>query len=194
MDRADALHDLEPDGEVVDGREERRTHEEGEAAASPYAAFPEHERTDRCVLGSPELNAGEYYKCCTKNDEESNDSTVVPRIGGTAPLKRKKKADNARNKENRSHDVELLDAFFQGEGNGLVALRNWFEEEDNDSTGDATDWEINVETPSPRGLVCEGPSHQGPSNGSNTVHAADEPSECWPLIEGYRRRDDEIGA
>jgi hypothetical protein len=57
--RADALHGLEPDGEVVDGREESGTHEEGKTGRGPHAAFLEHERTDSCVFGSPELDADE---------------------------------------------------------------------------------------------------------------------------------------
>lgn len=87
-----------------------------------------------CCLPHPDLHPNKGYQQNTKEDEESNDSAIGPRVPTSAPLESEEKADNGRNKDNRANRIKLLNTSPKADD-----VRSWRscqpqENEDDDSS------------------------------------------------------------
>ena len=102
----------------------------------------------------------------TEDNKESNNSAVTPWVLRTSPLKSKKEANDGWKEGDSSWKIELSDASLPSDV--LDCSTVWrFEPDNNYGNGDSSNRKVNVETPSPADLVCEGTTKQWTSNTSD---------------------------
>lgn len=94
---------------------------------------------------------------------------------GTTPLKRQQEGNDPREEDRSTDEIKFLKLIAVAEFVGLSAIR-WGEEEDNDNNGHGTDWQVDVETPSPGCVISERTTHERSSDRRDSVHGADETS------------------
>lgn len=144
----DALHRLEPNGDVVDEQEEGGADGEGEEAAGHDGAVAEDARRHGGVLLLPDLDAEKDDDQHAEDDEQADDARVAPGVGGAAPLEGEEERDDGGDEDQRAQGVEASDALGPGFLRRLLLDGVWEKERD-DEDCDRADGEVDVETPSP---------------------------------------------
>lgn len=99
LEGRDAFDCLEPDGDIVQEKEETGAKEEDIRPSGPDTAVGHEAWVDCCDLRLPELDPNEGNDTDAKSDKETDDSRAGPSVGQTTPLKREQHSDNGRDEE-----------------------------------------------------------------------------------------------
>lgn len=111
------------------------------------------------------MDADEDDKQHAEHDQKEDDPPAVPRMNGATPSQRKKQADDHRQENDRAVNVELLQlvlpSFLE-----VLCLRvlGWMVEELDEGHCDGTDWQVDVEAPSPGHFVGKSTAHERASD------------------------------
>lgn len=151
----DAFDGLEPDGDVVDHDEESSTQHGNEPGGAPDIAVLENARRDSSILLFPDLDRDEANEKQTGNDEQGDDAAVLPLVFAATPLQSKEQADDSREEQGSTFEIELFDLLDPGSVD-LGCLTLDLEERDDEGSGDGADRQVDVEAPSPGKMVSEG--------------------------------------
>lgn len=171
--------------EVVDKGEEAGTKEEGKEHGAHGVAVLEQARGQSSTVTLPELNTNEDGNHETKADKEADDARVAPGIISTTPLQSKQKADDGRDEDGGTDEIEHADTLEKGHLAGLCRVTVNMDEEEDDDHGEATDGEVDVEAPTPGCVLGEDTAKEGTSDGSDTPHATDETKSERTFLEGH---------
>ena len=106
FDGADALHGLEPDGDVVGVDEEAGADGELVEGAGPDCSGQEDARRYGGILLHAPLDEDEEDHEDAEDDEQSYDPRVVPGIHGAAPLQSEQDADDGRHEKDGAQGIE----------------------------------------------------------------------------------------
>lgn len=145
---------LKVDGDVVDSHEEAASEDERKSTHHP----------DRAVLGDARRNHGpltleplQEDPCGydeNKANQETNDNRRIPVMGLATILYGEDIADGSTHHQRDAQRVELTDLLKQGSlfGDGMAGS---LEEDEDDERRNSSDGQVDVEAPSPSGMVGE---------------------------------------
>lgn len=99
------------------------------------------------------MQDGEDDEKNSENDEERNDTGIVPGIFGTTPLKRQQKTDDGWKEKQRTEKVKFAQLLLP-----ITLLLQCLvgrEEEDNTEESHSSDRQVDIETPAPGESISE---------------------------------------
>lgn len=108
-------------------------------------------------------------------------------------MQSEKETDDGGNEDGGADDIELHKALDERLSVRVVVAVEMKQEEDEDH-GDATDGQVDVETPPPGCLLSEGASQERSSDGRDSPHAADQAEGQRALLQGHRVAENNDGA
>ena len=103
------------------------------------------------------------------------------------------KTDDGRDEDGSASKVKLADTVHESQVDAVGAVAVDMDEEEDDDHGEATDGKVDVEAPSPGGMLGEGTTKKRTSNGSNTPHAANKTKGKRSLLKRHDERQDDDG-
>ena len=142
---------------VVDSDEERGSHEGLEKRARPGIAVLDNTRGYRSFFLPPELYQNESNDQDTKKHKQGDNPGIAPGILRASPLQREQYADDCRDEDSRSREVQLRQLIL--EARFIFDRLGSFEEQQDECARYGTDREIDIKTPSPGDMICESASH-----------------------------------
>jgi len=173
LNRGGVVDRLEVDRQVVDDDEVCSGKEEGVERADPNCSVAEQTGDDHGALAVIVLPAEEGDGNSHEADKEADDGCRVPRHGHASILKGQDVRDQTAHDQEGAERIHLEQLLRERRLNRLSG-RGSFEEEHEDGSRDASDREVDVETPTPRDLVRESTSDQRPNNRSNAVRCTND--------------------
>lgn len=193
LGRGDALDCLEPDRKIEYEQHEARADGESNDGSGGDRALFNDAWGNGGFLATPELDAN-------KGNEEDGGADKEPDYGGrgpcifrATPLEREEEGDDTGKEDGGADKVELLDLVGVGKFVGLCTIRRRKEKRDDDD-GHSTNWQVDVETPSPRCVISEGTTHERAGDTSNSEHGANEASVHRAFTQWDRVSEDDQGA
>lgn len=102
------------------------------------------------------------------------------------PLKCEEETHHARNEQNSSWQVKPLDLLRQGKFTRSVILVRGLQNEGNDSHYGGTEWQVEIEAPSPRHIRSKTTPYQRPGDRGNAKEGTEQASN----LEAFVERDD----
>lgn len=171
--------------EIVDEREETGTKEHGKNDGGQGVSVLEQTRGESSLITLPELDADEDGNHSSKATEETDDTRVVPGIFGTTPLQSKEQADDGRDEDGGASKVEFANAIHEGHVDSVRVVAVNMDEEEDDDHGEATDGEVDVETPTPGCVLGKCTSKKGTGDRSDTPHATNETKGKRTLLKRH---------
>lgn len=184
---------LEVDGDVVDGCEESAGKDEAVNHGNDESAVLDQVRGYHGALALEVLENNPGGNDENEADEETNDDGRLPGVGGATVLECQDVRNGGTHHENDTKRIGLENLLLERSllGNGIA----WgLEEEEDDTSGDGTDGEVNVEAPAPGDVVRESTAQQGTDDTCQTVRSTQDASERGPLLGGCGKGNDGVGA
>ena len=140
--------------------EESSSETSSEPSAGRHCPLLEHTRWHSGVILLPELNADKGNQKYAEHHEQRDNLGVAPLVLAATPLERKKQAYDHRQEDDRAVDIKLLQLLLPAaSGKCLSSASSWVVEQHDKEESDGSDWQIDVEAPSPAHSIGEGATH-----------------------------------
>ena len=104
---------LEVNREIEHEQEEAACKEEGEPDGSGDAALGEDAGWQCSAVAEPDLGGDKENEEDATSDEETDNASAFPWVGGAAPLQSEEEADDGRDQDGSADEVELLDFVYK---------------------------------------------------------------------------------
>lgn len=142
--------------EQVNSPEHDAHEEEGRKASTHDGSMTEESKGKNRPFTHLPFPADEDEQKGAKDNQLGNDGSIAPRLGHTAVLESKDEASSDAEHENGSDPVELEQVEPRPARRRCLEVsfgRSGLDEEDDSDDGDAAQWQVDVETETPSGMV-----------------------------------------
>jgi hypothetical protein len=145
---------LEVDGDVVDGKEEGTSKDEGKGAHDPNGAVLEDSDRNHGSLTLDVAGDGPNDRDSDPADKKADDDRRVPSMSLATILNRQNVGDGKTHHQDDAKGIHLKELLKKRSLDRNGSTRS-LEEQEDDGSRDTSDGEVDVETPSPRDVIGE---------------------------------------
>lgn len=182
---------LEVHGEVVDGREETTSKDEGKGGGDPVGPLLDQLGADHGPLTLPPLEKTPGGNDQDKTNEESDDSAGVPGVRDTTVLDSKEEANSGSHDESDTGKIHLADLLDKG---GLLrdSMGGSLEEKEDEESSHTTNGKVDVEAPSPRDMICESTTQERSNDATEPISCTKNTGKSRPLLRRRSKGNDRV--
>ncbi|KAI6773653.1 hypothetical protein HG531_000502 [Fusarium graminearum] len=171
------VYRLEVDGNVVDGKEEGASEDEGESAHDPNCAVLEDTDRNHGSLTLHVTGDGPNDRDGDPTNKKTDDNRGVPSVSLATILNSQNVGDGETHHQDDTKGIHLEELLKKRSLNRNGSTRS-LEEQKDDGSRDTSDGEVDVETPSPR----------------DVIGSANDTSKGRSLLGRSRETDDGVGS